>query len=151
MPTAYRHISQTQLVLPAWVPRLRGPACLLAAWNSNKAVVSDESLKDRAVALHGDGAGDGLAQQAPMRKGDSKAGKSSLELSSSKHQQVSRCYAWCSAGCSIVQPAWGGQQGGQGQPGAGGRQPACMCQAFLCLAPLVCCPVMLVCLLLKLF
>eukprot|EP00891_Asterochloris_glomerata_P009650 jgi/Astpho2/9650/Aster-03918 len=65
----------------AYLPR---PACLPVAWNSNKAVVSDESLKDRAVALHGDGAGDGLAQQAPMRKGDSKG---SLELSSSKHLQ----------------------------------------------------------------
>ena len=67
------------------MPRLTGPACLPVAWNSNKAVVSDESLKDRAVALHGDG----LAQQAPMRKGDSKG---SLELSSSKHLQVSCCY-----------------------------------------------------------
>ena len=71
------------------MPRLTGPACLPVAWNSNKAVVSDESLKDRAVALHGDGAGDGLAQQASMRKGDSKG---SLELSSSKHLQVSCCY-----------------------------------------------------------
>ena len=73
------------------MPRLRGPVCLSAAWNSNKAVVSDESLKDRAVALHGDGAGDGLAQQAPPRKGDSKEGKGSLEMSSSKHQLVSPC------------------------------------------------------------
>ena len=80
-------------MLLAYMPRLKGPACLPAAWNSNKAVVSDESLKDRAVALHGDGAGDGLAQQAPMRKGDSKESRRSLELSSSKHQQVRHCYA----------------------------------------------------------
>ena len=80
-------------MLLACMPRLKGPACLPAAWNSNKAVVSDESLRDRAVALHGDGAGDGLAQQAPMRKGDSKESKSSLELSTIKPQQVSHCYA----------------------------------------------------------
>ena len=66
------------------------------------------------MALHGDGARDGLAQQAPPRKGDSKEGKGSLELSSSRHQLVSHC---CDDAVQAVScPASAG--GTAGGPGA---------------------------------